>query len=444
MKKKRAIKNFIILGILLAICFVFSFVSFRIPTTVDNFAGFVNGIYKGIDFNGGLTATYTIEYNDNFKGDMEAAVEKASDRVKSLLSTEFTEYKVEKIGEDKIRITIPKLTETTTISTNYLVNYITFTTTEVTDAENFEPTLTGAQIKDAAFYTANGAFGALIEFTDEGKEALRDMAESIQSSTSASTLYIYQNKDYSATLLRVSVDYASLDQIANSGQLFISDKTILPTRDAAEAFADKIASGMLNVDMSTEDSVMAIEPMYGECAVVFAMFMVVALILGGILYFIVKYRHLAIAPIMSFLSFVAMSVILLPIFSKVQMSIAGMYGLVIAIAVTLFGHVVYLEKSREEFASGNKLLASFKRAYPRSVIFNVDLHAVLFIVSILTTLVSFGALKTISAVVALLLVPSALSTMLIHRGMVKWYLDYNPTKYKKFKFEKGVTEDEKE
>ena len=441
MKKKRAIKNFIILGILLLICFIFSFVSFRIPTTVDNFAGFINGIYKGIDFNGGLTATYTVEFDDNFKGDMSSAVETASNRVKSLLSAEFTEYRVEKVGEDKIRVTIPKLTETTTISTNYLVNYITFATTEVTDAETFEPTLTGAQISSASYFSQNGQFGALIKFTEDGKKALTDMAENLSSS---STLYIYQDKAYTSTLIRISVDADSLKQIATSGQLYISDVSVLPTREAAETFANKISSGILNVDMSTEDSVMTIEPIYGENAVFFALAGVITLIVGGVVYFIVKYRHLAIAPIMSFLSFVAMSIIILPMFEMVQMSISAIIGLIVVIAIVLFTHCVYLEKAREEFKSGKKLLASFKSAFNKSAITNIDINATILIVAVIFTLISMGSLKTISAVVALLTIPSALSSILIHRGMVKWYLDYNPTKYKKFKFEKGVTEDENE
>ena len=104
MKKKRSIRNFIILAILLSVCFIFCFVSFRIPTTANNFAGFVNGIYRGIDLNGGVTATYTVEFSEKFDGDMNMAVDQACNRVENLLSDEFTEYYVERVDEDKIRI----------------------------------------------------------------------------------------------------------------------------------------------------------------------------------------------------------------------------------------------------------------------------------------------------------------------------------------------------
>ncbi len=439
MKKKRAIRNFVILGILLLLCFVFSFVSFRIPTTVDKFVGFYNGVYGGIDISGGITATYTIEHYEDHEGGMTDAVAKAKDRVEILLGREYNEYYVENLGTDKLRITIPRLSETTTITAEYLVNYITFTTEEVSDAETFEPTFTGKNITSASYFTSNGTFGALIKFDDEGKEALKAMAES-----SPSTLYIYQDKDYSTTLLRISVDKDSLTQIADSNQIFISDVSLFPNRDDAEIFADKIASGMLGVDMSLEGDVSMIPPTFGEYAGLVIGLVLLVVIITTFAYLIIKYRELAIATIASLLAFIAMSLIILPIFSIAQISLTGVIALLAVYFVTYVGHIIYLEKAKSEFATGKKLLASFKSSYAKSVLANVDMYVVVLLAALLTAFIAIGTIKAAAIIVALLLIPSALCSMLIHRGMVKWYLDINPTKYKKMNFEKGGVENEEE
>ncbi|MBE5735685.1 MAG: hypothetical protein E7361_04505 [Clostridiales bacterium] len=437
MKKKRATRNFIILGILLLFCFIFSFVSFRIPTTVDNFVGFYNGIYGGIDVSGGVTATYVVEHYDDFEGDTSVAVDKAMDRVEGMLRREYNEYFVEKVGEDKIRVTIPKLTDSTTITSNYLVNYITFATEEIKDAEAYKPTFTGANITSASYFSANGTFGTLIKFDDEGKEALKAMAEK-----SPSTLYIYQDKDYTSVLLRISVDKDSLTQIADSNQLFISDKSLFPGRDEAEIFADKVASGMIGVDMELDGEVSMIPPALGENAGLSIGLILLACLLASFAFLVIKYRELAFATIMSLLTFVAMSLIIMPIFTAIQVSLAGVVGIIAIYLITFIAHIIYLEKARKDFAKGKKLLASFKSSYVKSVLANVDMYVVILLTAIASLFVAIGAIKTVAIIVAILTIPSMLSSMLIHRGMVKWYLDINPTKYKRINFEKGEASDE--
>ncbi len=439
MKKKRAIRNFIILAILLLICFIFSFVSFRIPTTVDRFAGFVNGIYLSKDFNGGVTATYTVTYDDNFNGDEELAVSKAMARVESLVARDYGEYYIEKVDSDKICVTIPKISESTTIKSNYLVNFITFTTESVSDPDEFTPTFTGANITEAKYFTSNGAFGTLISFNDAGKQALLDMADGL---SSTGTLYIYQDKDYSSVLLRISVDSNSLTTIANNNQIFISDVSIFPTKDNAVEFADKIASGMLNVDMSLEGSVSIITPTFGEGSTTIIGIIMILLIVLSVVYLVFRYKALALPTAMSMLCFVALSLIIMPIFESIQVSFAGFIGLAIIYILTYVAHIIYLEKARNDFASGKKLLASFKSAYVKSVLANTDMYVVVFMLSLASALIAMGAMKTVAIILAILVFPSALCSMLIHRGLVKWYLDINPTKYKKINFEKGGLDNE--
>ncbi len=442
MKKQRAIRNYIILSILLLVCFVFSFVSFKIPTTVNNFAGFINGIYRGTDFNNGVTATYTVSHTDNYEND-ESATLAAKARVEKLISAKYAEFSVEMLDDNKIKIVIPRLEEDTTISSYDLVNYITFTTTEVTDSnrETFEAKFTGKHISGSRYFSNNGQFGALVEFTEEGKEVLLEMANGL-SETSTSTLYIYQNADWTSVLIRISIDKSSLTTIANSKQLFVSDVSILPTKDDAVNFANKIASGMLNIDMETENGESICSANFGGSASLIAGLIVLAVILITAALLWARYGQLSLAMIMSQLCFVAMSIILLPLFSAIQMSYVGVIGIIFAYAITLIGNIAYVERARDEFAAGKKLLAGFKSAYVKSVISNVDMYVITFVTSVIVALLGMGAIKTIASVISLLLIPSAITTLLINRGMVKWYLDINPTKYKKIKFEKGAEADE--
>ena len=243
-------------------------------------------------------------------------------------------------------------------------------------------------------------------------------------------------------MLRISVNAEALTNIAESNQLFVSDVSLFPTKEAAQNFADKVSSGMLNINMTLNGDMLEISPAMGEGFVVVALCIALALIVFSIIYLIIRYRHLAVATIMSMLSFVAISVILMPLIKGVQMSLIGLVAFIIAYVFTFIAHLIYLEKARSEFRSGKKLLASFKSAYSRSVISITDIFVTLMIVALISILICAGTVKTMAIIIALLLLPAMLTSALIHRGLVKWYLDINPTKYKKINFTKGVTENE--
>ena len=100
MKKKIAIGNFIVLALIIVLCFVFSFVSFKIPGTVLNFKGFLGAMPKSLEYSSGITATYEVEIADYINASEEEAVNIAINRVHKLLKNDYSEAVVEKVDSN--------------------------------------------------------------------------------------------------------------------------------------------------------------------------------------------------------------------------------------------------------------------------------------------------------------------------------------------------------
>ena len=74
MKKKKAIRNYVLVSICVVALLLLSIFSFSIPFTNYNFNGFVNGLSLGLDLGGGISATFEVETADWYKGTFDEAM----------------------------------------------------------------------------------------------------------------------------------------------------------------------------------------------------------------------------------------------------------------------------------------------------------------------------------------------------------------------------------
>ena len=86
MKKRRAIRNFVFIGIVLLLLLILTASSFTIPFTDYKFNGFVGGLNRSVDLNGGISATYKVSTADYFEGSIDDARNKAIDRINYLIA----------------------------------------------------------------------------------------------------------------------------------------------------------------------------------------------------------------------------------------------------------------------------------------------------------------------------------------------------------------------
>ena len=106
MKKKRAIRNYVFVGLFIAIVLCLCFVSFPVPATNYKFCGIAN-LNLGLEFGGGVKNTYELEVADWYDGTEEDAYKDAVNRVQKLLNKYYGDAKAYLTGENSITLEVP-------------------------------------------------------------------------------------------------------------------------------------------------------------------------------------------------------------------------------------------------------------------------------------------------------------------------------------------------
>lgn len=433
MKKNRAICNFIFLTVLVIICFVFSFVGFILPTTNYYFKGFVNSVPLGYDFDGGVMAIYNVEKASYLDQSTSEVVDNTINRVYQLLSADFNEPIVKKVNDSQIKVVIPA----STISSDYLVGEIEFTTAKVdtSDPDATEKIMTSEHIKSASYVSNSGSPGVYIEFNDDGKQIFEETTKTFEENSSG-TLYIYADKSYSSPVSAVSITTTQ-----TSGYLYLSGGT-LTTRAIAEAFADKITSSLVGANMTIDGNELIISSTIENVIFLVSSLILLGVIIASFIYLFFKYRQAGLIAILSLSIFILVDMIIVCIPEFFQLSIYSMIASIILYAFGFWTHALYLENSKRECSLGKKLINGFKSGYNKTYNVLIDTCAIGFVFSLVGFLMGSGAIKSVSIVAMFSFPVIALTSILLFRGLIKWYLYINLTDYKKVNFTKGETVNE--
>ena len=84
MKKKRAIRNYVLVSIFIVLSLLLTFISFPVPGTNYNYLG-IGNLHMGLELNGGIKNTYNLEVADWYEGNKMDAYNKTVDRIQYLL-----------------------------------------------------------------------------------------------------------------------------------------------------------------------------------------------------------------------------------------------------------------------------------------------------------------------------------------------------------------------
>ena len=130
MKKKRAIRNYVLISIFIVITLLLTFISFPVPGTTYNFNG-IGNLHLGLELGGGVKNTYNLEIADWYQGNKDTAYKKTVDRIQSLLDKKYADAKVYLCGGDQLTIEVPD----TQINDYFVVGLIEMKSESGADAE---------------------------------------------------------------------------------------------------------------------------------------------------------------------------------------------------------------------------------------------------------------------------------------------------------------------
>ena len=428
MKKKRAIRNYVLISIFIVLSLILTFISFPVPGTNYNYLG-IGNLHLGLELGGGVKNTYDLEVADWYNGNKSDAYNKTVDRIQYLLNLKYADAQVYLSGEDKITLEVPD----TSINSNLLVGFIEMKSESGKDAE---AKVTGQDIASVKYMLSGTTHGVYIEFTEIGKEKFASLTKEVSISDSQ-TMYIYKNKDYDNAFSETKVTEEN-----NYGYTFISGSGIT-NKETGEQYARKLESALIGVNMTTDLDTIEIKGAYGEATKIAIYVTTIVMIIACVVIGCILFKELGLVSMLSYIFALMVSVIISAI-CDMQVTVAGWIGFMLGFFVNYMLHLYYLRCIRKQYAMGKKFAVSFSSGY-KPALFNM-LETLLIIsgVALLMLIVPSSAIRIMTLNFIITIPSTAFTSLFLHKVVALDYTAFNLKNEKKVNFTREDEIDEVE
>jgi len=457
MKKKKAIRNYVLLSLFIVVTLLLTVISFPVPGTNYKFLGLAN-MHLGLDLGGGVRNTYYLEVADWYEGSEESAYRKAVDRVQYLLDLDYADARVYLNDNESMTIEVPD----TVISSNYILGFIEMKSTSGAEAE---AKITGKDIAKVEYKLDGTTHGVYIEFTDDGTD--EDGASKYEALTnevvasSEQTLYIYMNKDYENPFSQPKISETN-----SYGYVFISGSGITDKK-SGERYARLIESTMLGVNMSTspvvvdteEDhthdhehdhehdhnhstqSPIEIRGYFGEHTRLVIIIVTVVLVLASVGLAYLLFKQLGLVSCLSVVFALMFSVLVAGV-CDLQVTFAGWVGFLVGYVLNFVLHMYYLNVIKKEYAKGKKFTISFTSGYKKALFNILDILLITTGTLMLFLIVPSSGLKMFTYNMLMTIPATAFTSMLLNKIVAVNYTAFNYRNEKKVNFKREELVDE--
>lgn len=423
MNKPTAIKRFVMTIIFVIIGFVLTFCQFNIPFTNYTYNGFVNSIKLGLDLKGGIVAVYEASATENSDVSFDDALQATRTRIYNMITKDYSEAQVSIQQGNRIRVEVPDVSNPEQIFDSIgKPAKLEFKLENSTDAD---AVLTGSNIEDvyASYDSNSGEWGVSVKFDAEGAKTFGE----VTSQHVNDNLYIFVNNEL--------ISSATIKEAITGGTTFISGNY---TESSAEQFATQIMSGTFSVQLTLlENSV--ISATLGEDALRYS---IIAGIVGLILifaYMIWRYKMMGVIASCSLCVYVLLMLFFLQAIPDIQLTLAGVAGIILSIGMAIDGNIIVFERIKEEYASGkriqNAIQAGFKKATPSIL----DSNITTIIAAIILCIFGTGSIQGFAITLLIGLVLSVFTSLVLTRGFMALYYPFNSAKPKPYGLSREVT-----
>lgn len=426
MKKKRAIRNIVLVSLFVVIVALLSFISFPVPGTNYTFKGFAN-LHGGLELDGGVKNTFQLEVADWFDGSDSQAYRKAVDRVQELLDKHYADAKVYLSGDNEMTVEVPD----THINNNYLVGFIEMKSAEGAEAEAM---VTGQDIESVEYLLNGTIHGVYIQFSEEGKEKFRELTKTVSGSENQ-TMYIYMNKNYEQAFSQTTVTEEN-----NSGVTFISGASIT-NKESGQEYANKIQSATLGINMTTEQSNVEIGGTFGKHTRLVITIVTIVAVVASIAIAFVLFRDLGLMSTLSLL-FALMTSVLIAAMFDLQVTFVGWLGFMFGYFLNFLMHMYYLGVIKKEFAMGKKYTVSFTSGYKKALFNMLDILLITTGILLLILIVPSNLVRAFSFNALMTLAGTAFTALYLNKVLAVNYSALNKKDYKRIKFVREEVENE--
>ena len=423
MNKPTALKRFILTIVFVAIGFVLTFCQFNIPFTNYTYNGFVNSIKLGLDLKGGVLAVYEASELENSDVSFEDSLEATRTRIYNLITKDYTEAQVSIQQGNRIRVEVPDVSDPEDIFDSIgKPAKLEFKITEGVDAD---AVLTGSNIQNvyANYNSQDGEWGVTVVFDAEGKQIFADVTTQHVNES----LYIYVNNEL--------ISSPTIKEAITGGTTFISGSY---TQQTAEQFATQIMSGTFAVNLTLlENSV--ISATLGEDALKYSLIAGVVGLLLIFMFMIWRYRMMGVVASCSLCVYVLLMLFFLQAIPGVQLTLAGVAGIILSIGMAIDGNIIVFERIREEYATGKRIEGSIKTGFKRATPSILDSNITTIIAAIILWIFGTGSIQGFAITLLIGLVLSVFNSLVLSRGFFAIYYPFNSTKANRYGLAREVS-----
>ncbi len=430
MNKPTAIKRFIFIIIFLILGAVIAFAQFDIPGTHYTYNGFANSIKLGLDLEGGVLAVYEASSIEGEEGDFNQQLEATRQRISNLITAEYNEAVISIQQGNRIRVEVPDVSDPAEIFD--LIGEPANLEFKSENSADAEAVLTGQNIQNVyADYqqTSSGTYeyGVTIEFDQEGAQLFYDLTEQ----QVGSSIYIFINGQL--------FSQPTVNEAISGGTTFISGS--MDTLADAEDFALQILSGTFSVNLTLIENTV-VSATLGENALTYTLIAGAVAMVLIFAFMIWRYRMMGVMASLALCFYVILMLFFLQAIPIVQLTLAGLAGIILSIGMAIDGNIVMFERIKEEYASGKRIGPSIQAGYKKALVAILDSNITTIVVSIVLWLLGTGSIQGFAITLLIGVVLSMFTSLIVTRGLLNMYYPINSTKAARYslKREENVVE----
>lgn len=434
MEKKKSIIIIALISLLSVLLTIFAIISFTPKNAVTGYAGFAKAIDKGIDFEGGISATYTpVQEADVSDEDFKSALDTTIEKIKSLIEQRDLEgAKVFLTSNNKIRIEAKKTTNAENLLSQIGAGELKIRTSS---SSSDEVRIYGKNI-NRAFATQSSEtyyWGTYIGLDDEGTKALKEVTKN---ATSSSQVYLYFYRGDSTEYFYRVPTSSQIDT------LFVSSSNGSMSQENAIDFAIQVLTGSFDAVLETDGKVETISSQMGTnsyLGLIIASSVSAFLIL---VIFAIVYRELGLMTIVSLLAYIGLALFFMQAIPGISLTVPTLGAIFLGLVLISACHFVLLEKIREEFKKGKKLSTAIKTGYKNSIMLILEICGVIAILSTVSYFILTDVMKGFALIMIVCSLLSLATTLGITCLLNRSYSVLNSTNGKRVNFLREENADE--
>jgi len=369
-----------------------------------------DAVRKGLDLSGGSLIVYEAQIEGDMPEDIEAKMDAVVVMMRNRLTTlGYTEAAVSKIGDTKVQIEIPNIT-------NPEEAVQKLGSTAKLEFRDHEGTviLTGEDIvgADALYgqYNESGTAGYFVslKLSEVAVEKFAEATDRVKDLASEGNNYI---AIYLDDELQTS---PSVSEKLTTSELSITKADY--TVEEVQWLASVISAGALPFALK-DIQLESIGPELGENALETSFMAAVIGLALVMIFMIVIYKMFGIISALSLTAYTAIVCIIIVLF-KVNLSLPGIAGVVLSIGMAVDANVVIYERIREELHLGKSLSAATKAGFSRAFAAVIDSNITTLIAAIVLWIFGTGFITGFAITLFIGVVVSLFTAVVLTRFML--------------------------